>query len=50
MSQLAFDTPITKVIKKLIEPLNFPFFMNLLTAETKQAIELFISLAPLPIK
>ena len=39
------------VIKKLIEPLKFfLFFKNFSTADTKQAIELFMSLAPLPIK
>ena len=38
------------VINKLIEPLNFLFFfLNLLTAATKQAIEAYISLAPRPI-
>ena len=38
------------VISKLIEPLNFLFLaLNLLTAATKQAIEAYISLAPLPI-
>ena len=39
------------VIRKLIEPLNFfLFFKNLSTADIKQAMELFMSLAPLPIK
>ena len=43
--------PFKPLIKKLIDPLNFRFFCkNLLTAATKHAIELFISLAPLPIK
>ena len=36
---------------QIIDPLKFfLFFKNLFTAETKQAIELFISFAPLPIK
>ena len=38
------------VINKLIEPLGFFSDIYLLTAETKAAIELFISFAPLPIK
>ena len=39
------------VIKRLIEPLNFLLFSTkLLTAETNAAIELFMSLAPLPIR
>jgi hypothetical protein len=39
------------VINKLIDPLNLLFFdKKVLTAETKAAIELFISFAPLPIK
>ena len=37
------------VIKKLIDPLKFLFsFKKILTADVKHAIELFMSLAPLP--